>query len=130
MPLFSQGFRVCLSPPCTDEPRLRLEPEDIIKVTRFRKHWLFGERVVDAATELQKEGGGEAIKKKPLRGWFPRRCAIELIQPSQPITSEDEDCNEPERSNNGKLDKSKKIANGNISRRKATHQQNGHKKSN
>lgn len=90
LPLFSQGFRVCLSPPCTDEPRLQLEPEDVIKVTRFRKHWLFGERVVN---EIQQK---EAItNKKALRGWFPRRCAIELIQPSQPITSEEEeDCDE------------------------------------
>ncbi|KAI8123109.1 Palmitoyltransferase ZDHHC6 [Lucilia cuprina] len=83
LPLFSQGFRVCLSPPCTDEPRLRLEPDDIIKVTRFRQHWLFGERVVDDRKEKD--------IKKPLRGWFPRRCAVELIQPEQPYSS-GEDC--------------------------------------
>ncbi|TMW54341.1 hypothetical protein DOY81_000614 [Sarcophaga bullata] len=79
LPLFSQGFRVCLSPPCTDEPRLRLEPDDIIKVTRFRQHWLFGERVQDE--EKQKDN------KIPSRGWFPRRCAVELIQPEQPFSS-------------------------------------------
>lgn len=84
LPLFSQGFRVCLSPPCTDEPRLRLEPDDIIKVTRFRQHWLFGERVVDDRKEKDKDN------KKPLRGWFPRRCAIELIQPEQPFSSGDD----------------------------------------
>lgn len=77
LPLFSQGLRVCLSPPCTDEARIRLEAGDVIKVTRFREHWLFGERVVSDAElsmpELQRKG--------PIRGWFPRRCAIELIQP-------------------------------------------------
>lgn len=83
MPLFSQGFRVCLSPPCTDEPRLRLDPEDIIKVTRFRKHWLFGERVVDES----KEKSLKDIKKRHLRGWFPRRCAIELILPGHNYNS-------------------------------------------
>ncbi|XP_004523184.1 palmitoyltransferase ZDHHC6 [Ceratitis capitata] len=77
LPLFSQGLRVCLSPPCTDEARIRLEPGDVIKVTRFREHWLFGERVVPAI-ELRNP---ELKRKGPTRGWFPRRCAIELIQP-------------------------------------------------
>uniref|UniRef100_A0A1I8Q4F4 Palmitoyltransferase n=1 Tax=Stomoxys calcitrans TaxID=35570 RepID=A0A1I8Q4F4_STOCA len=89
LPLFSQGFRVCLSPPCTDEPRLRLEVDDVIKVTRFRKHWLFGERVASEAEQKEAK-----LKKKALRGWFPRRCAIELIQPNQPVTSDEEDNNE------------------------------------
>lgn len=46
-----------------------MEPGDIIRVTRFRKHWLFGERV-SSVTNLK--------RKDALRGWFPRRCAIEL----------------------------------------------------
>lgn len=74
VPLFSQGFKVCLSPPCTDEPRIKLVPGDIIKVTRFRKHWLFGERVVE-------EPDNESKRKEDTKGWFPRRCAVELIEP-------------------------------------------------
>uniref|UniRef100_A0A1B0BJ59 Uncharacterized protein n=1 Tax=Glossina palpalis gambiensis TaxID=67801 RepID=A0A1B0BJ59_9MUSC len=38
VPLWSQGFRVCLATPCTDEPRICLEKDDIIRVTRFRRH--------------------------------------------------------------------------------------------
>ncbi|XP_037951565.1 palmitoyltransferase ZDHHC6-like [Teleopsis dalmanni] len=77
LPLFSQGCRVCMSPPCTDEPRIRLLPGDVIKVTRFRKHWLFGERVLEDV----KLNAKKMKRKGPIRGWFPRRCAIELITP-------------------------------------------------
>lgn len=37
IPFWSQGFRVCLNPPCTDEPRIKLEVNDVVKVTRWRK---------------------------------------------------------------------------------------------
>lgn len=37
LPLWSQGFAVCLSPPCTDEPRIILKPGDLVKVTRWKK---------------------------------------------------------------------------------------------
>ena len=37
LPLWSQGFAVCISPPCTDEPRIRLDVGDIVKVTRWKK---------------------------------------------------------------------------------------------
>ena len=33
----SQGFRVCLNPPYTDESRIELHPEDTVLVTRWRK---------------------------------------------------------------------------------------------
>lgn len=39
IPLWSQGFAVCLSPPCTDEPRIKLEPGDLVKVTRWKKYF-------------------------------------------------------------------------------------------
>lgn len=38
IPLWSQGLIVCINPPCTDEPRIRLEPGDIVKVTRWKKY--------------------------------------------------------------------------------------------
>ena len=60
-----------------------MEPDDIIKVTRFRQHWLFGERVMDEKKQKK--------NRIPSRGWFPRRCAVELIQPEQPFSSEEED---------------------------------------
>ncbi|XP_058444536.1 palmitoyltransferase ZDHHC6 [Malaya genurostris] len=89
-PLCSQGCRVCLSPPLTDEPRIRLEVGDVVRVTRWRKHWLFGEKVF-ANTEPECRNGSKKEKKqnpKPavnskaprIRGWFPRQCAVELLE--------------------------------------------------
>lgn len=40
IPLWSQGFAVCLNPPCTDESRIRLEVGDVVRVTRWKK-WDF-----------------------------------------------------------------------------------------
>ncbi|XP_001358030.1 palmitoyltransferase ZDHHC6 [Drosophila pseudoobscura] len=77
LPVCSQGWSVCMGAPCTDEPRIRLQPGDIIKVTRFRKHWLFGER------ELTKQelGADKTHQRKGhIRGWFPRRSAVEVIE--------------------------------------------------
>lgn len=33
----TQGLTVCCNPPCTDEPRIRLEIDDTVIVTRWRK---------------------------------------------------------------------------------------------
>ena len=33
----SKGCRVCCTPPCTDEPRLRVTPGDRVLVTRWKK---------------------------------------------------------------------------------------------
>jgi len=63
----SQGLTVCCHPPCTDEPRIRLYQGNLVRVTRWKKHWLYGDKVLD--------GQGE----KRVRGWFPRRCAAETL---------------------------------------------------
>lgn len=34
----TQGWRVCLNFPCTDEPRLELKPGDKVLVTRWKKY--------------------------------------------------------------------------------------------
>ncbi|ALC46572.1 CG5196 [Drosophila busckii] len=83
LPIHSQGWRVCISAPCTDEPRIRLQPEDIIKVTRFRRHWLFGERVLSELEQQQKQQ-----RKGYIRGWFPRRCVVALSESQEDDASE------------------------------------------
>ncbi|XP_074596662.1 palmitoyltransferase ZDHHC6 [Brevipalpus obovatus] len=65
LPLFSQGWRTCLRIPFTDEPRLPLNVDDVINVTRWKKYWLYGEKI----HPLQPP-------KLKLRGWFPRRCVV------------------------------------------------------
>lgn len=72
-PCWSQGIKVCLSPPFTDEPRIRLAIGDVVHVTRWRKHWLFGEK-----HQTRPQGTDE--KPKRVRGWFPRQCAVELAE--------------------------------------------------
>jgi len=66
----SQGLSVCCHPPCTDEPRVPVQPGQAVRVTRWKKHWLYGE------VEL---GAGQPR----LRGWFPRRCAVEVVDHSE-----------------------------------------------
>jgi len=77
LPLWSQGFAVCLHPPCTDESRICLEVNDVVRVTRWKKHWLFGEK--DYSNDDKYEENGVKIAR--CRGWFPRKCAVELVCP-------------------------------------------------
>lgn len=85
MPLWSQGFKVCVHPPLTDEARIPLDVDDMVNVTRWRKHWLFGEKIEEPSAEpaangkkLQKAEEKVLPGKKRIRGWFPRQCAIEF----------------------------------------------------
>ncbi|KAK1134912.1 hypothetical protein K0M31_007678 [Melipona bicolor] len=64
------GWGVLCHPPCTDEQRIKLKVGDIVIVTRWRKYWLFGE----------KKQNNENEKQIRTRGWFPRPCAIEVIE--------------------------------------------------
>ncbi|XP_018327685.1 palmitoyltransferase ZDHHC6 [Agrilus planipennis] len=60
----SYGFGTFFHPVCTDEPRLKLEIGDEVLVTRWRKYWLYGEKQSPIIPKL--------------KGWFPRKSAIEL----------------------------------------------------
>ncbi|XP_020282261.1 palmitoyltransferase ZDHHC6-like [Pseudomyrmex gracilis] len=63
------GFGVFCHPRCSDEPHIKLDVGDIVTVTRWKQYWLFGE----------KDQKGNAQSKR-VRGWFPRPCAIEVIE--------------------------------------------------
>jgi len=63
-PFWTMGFKVASRPPCTDEPRISLIVGDSVRVTRWKKHWLYGDKI---------------NCEERVRGWFPRRCAIEII---------------------------------------------------
>lgn len=67
----SHGFKVLCSPPFTNDSRIKLKVGDVVNVTRRHKYWLFGER--------EDEGSGDN-KLNRVRGWFPRPCAIEVIE--------------------------------------------------
>ncbi|XP_033644402.1 palmitoyltransferase ZDHHC6-like [Asterias rubens] len=61
----SKGYCTCLCFPLTDEPRIEIDEEDIIMVSRWKKYWLYG--------EVQFINDGDESTPR-IRGWFPRRC--------------------------------------------------------
>lgn len=60
------------------------QPNDF--VFSLHRYWLFGEKVNVA--KQKKDANGSAAKEKTeepkpkrIRGWFPRNCAVELVNP-------------------------------------------------
>ncbi|XP_065335357.1 palmitoyltransferase ZDHHC6 [Cloeon dipterum] len=78
----THGFYTFFCPPYSDEPRLRLRQGSIVLVTRWKKHWLFGE------LELPADNGFK--EKWRLRGWFPRSVVVDLVD----VVDDDEDSEE------------------------------------
>lgn len=79
---------MCLHPPYTDEPRIKLDVGDTVLVTRWRKYWLFGEKLQNVA-----RNGDETLPR--IKGWFPRKCAVEIVDceefaPNAPANSQKE----------------------------------------
>ena len=95
MPLWSQGFKVCIRPPLTDEPRIALAVGDLVNVTRWRKYWLFGEKIQDesliGSNGKTKHNKDEKLTgKKRTRGWFPRQCAAEFFEDNDSGSDDDD----------------------------------------
>lgn len=65
----THGCSVCMTTPLTDEPRIAVSPGDKVLVTRWKKHWLYGE------LENMRLTASTSRKRK---GWFPRQCAVEV----------------------------------------------------
>ncbi len=90
LPVFSMGVRVGCRPPCTDEPRIQLAKGDHVRVTRWKKHWLYGDKVIPestAAAASNNGGASPAGADRRVRGWFPRRCAVEFVDNMEPPAS-------------------------------------------
>uniref|UniRef100_A0A0B7A3E4 Palmitoyltransferase n=1 Tax=Arion vulgaris TaxID=1028688 RepID=A0A0B7A3E4_9EUPU len=68
----SKGLRVGCCVPCTDEPRISVNVGDHVLVTRWKKRWLYGCKIQQNLTD-------ETTVSRRKRGWFPRRCAGEII---------------------------------------------------
>lgn len=107
MPLWSQGFKVCIHPPLTDEARIPLDVGDLVNVTRWRKHWLFGEKIqeddemVGNALNGKKQIENENTKKakKRTRGWFPRQCAAEFFDDNDSDSDDFDEGNQDKKNN-------------------------------
>ncbi|XP_076056717.1 palmitoyltransferase ZDHHC6 [Oratosquilla oratoria] len=96
----TKGCDVCCHPPCSDEPRITLEVGDTVIVTRWKKYWLYGERFTKS-----KDSSSPSTKKVRHRGWFPRRCAVEVYSSENDLEGYDEMNSLPVRSK-GKEDTS------------------------
>ncbi|GFO38726.1 palmitoyltransferase [Plakobranchus ocellatus] len=70
-PIFGHGCRTGCCVPCTDEARLKLDTGDIIHVTRWKKRWLYGCKVISTCTEEK-----QVVRR--IRGWFPRHCGVRI----------------------------------------------------
>ena len=91
----SFGPRALWGIPCTDEHRLALQNGDEVRVTRWKHHWLYGEKgksLADMtptsggsrdASSARKGGKANGLKKTEIgcsgeKGWFPRLCVAEV----------------------------------------------------
>lgn len=61
------GCKTCCLIPCTDDPRIMLFKEEDVYVTRWKKHWLYGEVQLDENSKFQ---------RKKIKGWFPERAVL------------------------------------------------------
>lgn len=76
---------MCVHPPLTDEPRISLDIGDLVNVTRWRKHWLFGEKIqnleiIELNGKISEDEKQKTLTKKRARGWFPRQCAADFFE--------------------------------------------------
>ena len=106
----SKGLKVCCRPPFTDEPRIPLKIGDEVRVTRWKKQWLYGDKILMNAnkqagmkTDINHSGLFHGfllsfvklnnrcfllqfsfllyiVGVNRIRGWFPRKCAVEIVK--------------------------------------------------
>ena len=60
------GCRTCIAFPWSLEKRLKFQKEQNLLVTRWRKYWLYGMKVLYEENSV----------KDPEKGWFPKNCAV------------------------------------------------------
>lgn len=68
------GLMVCYDMPWTDAPRMKVEKNDAIYVTRWRRRWLFGEKILTGGSVQ------DSTQLEPEKGWFPKHCAMEVYE--------------------------------------------------
>lgn len=74
------GLMTCVRVPW-DTGRLRVEPSDNVLVTRWRKGWLYGEKVERLVRNGDAVGrtGGLAHPLERFKGWLPEKC-LKLVE--------------------------------------------------
>ncbi|XP_003747950.1 palmitoyltransferase ZDHHC6 [Galendromus occidentalis] len=69
-PWCGHGVCTCVRTPLNGEPRLKLAVGDRVFVTRWKEHWLYGQRNSPSRAEVEDD---------PPKGWFPRDCVIACV---------------------------------------------------
>jgi hypothetical protein len=83
----SLGCKVLCCVPWIEESRIRIRKQEVLLVTRWQKHWLYGEKVVEdlsSQTNEKKrlENSDETTKPQiVIKGWFPAKCVRVLENP-------------------------------------------------
>jgi len=72
----TKGLRVTCTPPLSDEPRIPLKIGDKVLVSRWKRNWLYGEQ----ANPNSRNGTNDDSER--VKGWFPRKCAVDIINGS------------------------------------------------
>ncbi|XP_029204999.2 palmitoyltransferase ZDHHC6-like isoform X2 [Acropora millepora] len=62
-----EGVRTCSSYPCSDEPRMKVQVGQTVLVSRWKKYWLYGEKITFLNDQAERVYERE-------KGWFPRLC--------------------------------------------------------
>lgn len=65
------GFKALCCFPWTEDPRLVLNSNETVSVTRWQRHWLYGEIKIDESAQLNK-------KRRHSKGWFPSNCVKQI----------------------------------------------------
>jgi palmitoyltransferase len=76
----SHGCGVFCHPPISDESRIPLVKNDRILVTRWKQYWLYGEKM-EEEEDVEVDEGDTQLQagKEKTKGWFPKRCSMEVM---------------------------------------------------
>ncbi|KAF6032947.1 ZDHHC6 [Bugula neritina] len=76
----THGPCVCCCFPWSDEPRVPIAPGDRISVTRWRKRWLYGDKIFSQSKMVfhQCVVGDNSVPRE--RGWFPKHCVASVAE--------------------------------------------------
>lgn len=90
------GCRVGCCVPWLDEKRIPIKKGEVILVTRWQRHWYYGEKIVE---DLRSESNEGDSKTETSKGWLPAKCVRPLENPRKKKVSAEKECVEVEEDN-------------------------------
>ena len=111
------GCKVVCCVPWLEESRIAIREKEVLLVTRWQKHWFYGEKLVEDLV-MQEEGKIEKVGEKsekltsvPIKGWFPGKCVriLETSRARKQKQQAKEDDNEQVKDRSVEMKKKKKV---------------------